>query len=244
MAPRPVQKINQPVNQSPPAGALEDPGAVRGMFTRIAGRYDLTNALLSGGLDRGWRRRATALVREWQPASILDLATGSGVLAAALAAACPGSAVTGADFCAPMLRAAQRRGLTRLVVADAMDLPFADASFDALTVAFGLRNMAGWDGALREMRRVLRPGGHLLVLDFSLPRGWLRAPYRFYLHHFLPRIAGAVCGEREAYRYLGQSIERFPRGAAMVARLEQSGFRGGKAEELSGGIVSIYTAAA
>lgn len=223
---------------------MEEPAAVQGMFTRIAGRYDLTNSLLSGGLDHLWRRRATRLVRGWRPGALLDLATGSGVLAAALARACPEATVTGADFCAPMLRAAPGRGIERLVVADAMRLPFAEAAFDVVTVAFGLRNMADWLGALREMRRVLRPGGHLLVLDFSVPGGWLRAPYRFYLHHFLPVIAGVVCGEREAYRYLGQSIERFPSGAAMVGMIEESGFGEGTAEELTGGIVSIYTARA
>lgn len=221
---------------------MEPRGVVQGMFTRIAGRYDLINGLLSGGLDRLWRRRATAIVRGWNPAAVLDLATGSGVLAEALARACPQAMVVGADFCGPMLRTAQGRGLSRLAVADAMRLPFADASFEVVTVAFGLRNMERWGGALREMRRVLRPGGHLLVLDFSLPKGWTRAPYRFYLHHFLPRIAGIVCREREAYRYLGQSIERFPSGVAMVALMESSGFQEGTAEELTLGIVSIYTA--
>lgn len=223
---------------------MEPAAEVQGMFARIAGRYDLANGLLSGGLDRFWRRRATAIVQRWKPAAILDLATGSGVLAAALAGACPNAMVVGADFCAPMLKTAQGRGLHRLVVADAMRLPFADESFDTVTVAFGLRNMERWEGALREMSRVLRPGGRLLVLDFSLPTGWARAPYRFYLHHFLPRIAGIVCREREAYRYLGQSIERFPSGPAMIALLERSDFAAATAEELTCGIVSIYTATA
>ena len=213
------------------------------MFARVADRYDLTNAVLSGGLDAWWRSRATALVRGWQPAAVLDLATGSGVLAAALARACPAASVTGADFCAPMLRTAQGRGLDRLVVADGMRLPFADESFDAVTVAFGLRNMADWPGALLEMRRVLRPGGHVLVLDFSLPQGWARGPYRFYLHHCLPRIAGIVCREREAYRYLGQSIERFPSGPTMIAMIAEGGFSRVTAQELTFGAVSIYTAA-
>lgn len=221
---------------------MESATAVRGMFTRIAGRYDLANGLLSGGLDFFWRRRATAIVRGWRPGAILDLATGSGVLAASLARECPKAMVVGADFCAPMLTTAQDRGLQRLAVADAMRLPFADGSFDAVTVGFGLRNMERWDGALREMARVLRPSGRLLVLDFSLPSGWAKAPYRYYLHHFLPQIAGLVCGEREAYRYLGQSIERFPRAEAMIALLGRSGFQEGTAEELTGGIVSIYTA--
>ncbi len=137
---------------------------------------------------------------------------------------------------------AERRGGCRdLVVADALNLPFADASFDAVTVAFGLRNMASWGGALGEMRRVLRPGGHLLVLDFSLPRGWWGGAYRFYLRRCLPVVAGVVSGERGAYEYLAESIGRFPSGGAMVELIRGCGFTGVAGEELTGGIVSLYT---
>lgn len=230
---------------SPADGALEPPAQVQGMFSRIAGRYDLANALLSGGLDWFWRRRAARIVQGWRPARLLDLATGSGVLAATLARACPEASIIGADFCLPMLRRAQTaRGLRRLVVADAMRLPFADGAFDAVTVAFGLRNMPSYPGALREMRRTLRPGGHLLILDFSVPGGWWRGAYRYYLHRWLPRIAGIVSGERGAYEYLAESIERFPRGADMLRLLGEAGFDEARAEELSGGIVSLYTARA
>ena len=229
---------------SPADGALEAPAQVRNMFSRIAIRYDLANALLSGGLDWFWRRRAARIVRAWGPGRLLDLATGSGVLAATLARACPEAAIIGADFCLPMLQRAQTaRGLRRLVVADAMRLPFDDGAFDAVTVAFGLRNMPSYLGALREMRRTLRPGGHLLVLDFSVPGGWWRGVYRYYLHRWLPRIAGALSGERGAYEYLAESIERFPRGENMLRLLAEAGFVEARAEELSGGIVSLYTAA-
>ena len=215
------------------------------MFSRIADRYDLANALLSGGLDWFWRRRAARIVQSWQPARLLDLATGSGVLAKTLARACPDALIVGADFCLPMLRRAQSaRGLRRLVVADAMRLPFADGAFDAVTVAFGLRNMPSYLGALREMRRTLRPGGRVLILDFSVPGGWWRGVYRLYLHHCLPRIAGVLSGERGAYEYLAESIERFPRGADMLKLLAAAGFEEARAEELSGGIVSLYTATA
>ena len=215
------------------------------MFSRIAGRYDLANAVLSGGMDALWRRRAARIVAGWSPARLLDLATGSGVLAAVLARACPSARIIGADFCVPMLRRAQAAGrLERLVAADGLRLPFADGAFDAVTVAFGLRNMASYAGALRETRRVLRPGGHLLILDFSLPRGWWRGVYRLYLHRCLPGIADRVSGERGAYEYLAESIEKFPSGERMRALLAECGFGEATAEELTGGIVSLYTAVA
>ena len=224
---------------------METAESVRGMFNRIAARYDLANALLSGGMDFLWRRKAARIVQRWQPETLLDLATGSGVLAATVARACPGTIIVGADFCHPMLLQAQRaRRVRRLAVADALHLPFADASFDVLTVAFGLRNMASWPGALAEMRRVLRPGGHLLVLDFSLPRGWWGGVYRFYLRRCLPAVAGMLAGERDPYEYLAESIGRFPSGRAMIGLIERNGFVAGKGEELSGGIVSLYTATA
>ncbi len=215
---------------------------VQTMFGAIARRYDLANHLLSGGLDFLWRRRSARLVRAWQPRLILDLATGSGDLALTLAAACPASHVVGADFCEPMLREARRKGLRDLVVADALALPFGDETFDVVTVAFGLRNMASWPAALGEMRRVLKPGGHLLVLDFSVPPPPLRWIYRPYLHHVLPRLAALLTGEKAAYDYLGDSIEKFPHGAAMCALLTASDFTSPTCEPLTGGIVSLYTA--
>jgi demethylmenaquinone methyltransferase/2-methoxy-6-polyprenyl-1,4-benzoquinol methylase len=127
-------------------------------------------------------------------------------------------------------------------VADALQLPFADGSFEAVTVAFGLRNMADWGAALAEMARVIAPGGHLLVLDFSLPRGVLRPLYRAYLHYCLPRLAGIITGQKAAYDYLGDSIEKFPSGLEMCALIEANGFHNADAQPLSGGIVTIYTA--
>ncbi len=237
----------EPAPQKPaetPRRPSEDPAFVRALFSRIAGRYDVANTVLSGGMDWYWRRRAAAQVRKWAPRRLLDLATGSGALLATLQAACPDAWMVGGDFCPPMLvQARRRRGLPRLVAADGLRLPFADESFDALTVAFGLRNMASWPDALREMARVLRPGGYVLVLDFSLPeRPWLRAGYRAYLHHALPLVAAVVSGERRAYDYLGESIESFPRGRSMRALLETCGYQAPTAEELTGGVVSLYTA--
>jgi len=221
---------------------MQNPAKVRGIFSAIAGRYDLANHLLSGGLDFLWRARAVRMVQAWRPRSVLDLATGSGDLALALHKALPQTAIVGADFCLPMLEVAARKGLRPLVVADGTRLPFADASFDAVTVAFGLRNMESWSGALREMARVLRPGGHLLVLDFSLPRPPFAALYRFYLHRVLPRVAGAITGHRAGYEYLGESIEAFPSGLAMSELIRSNGFAAAEAKPLAAGIVSIYTA--
>lgn len=215
---------------------------VRAMFAAIAARYDVANHFLSFGLDFLWRHRASRIVRAWQPKRVLDLATGSGDLALALRAACPAALVVGADFCLPMLRVAQGKGLGQLVVADGMRLPLADGAFDVVTVAFGLRNMESWPAALTEMARVLRPGGHLLVLDFSVPPAPLRWAYRPYLHHVLPRLAALLTGEKSAYDYLGDSIEKFPCGPAMCALIAGAGFAEAKGERLTGGIVSLYTA--
>jgi demethylmenaquinone methyltransferase/2-methoxy-6-polyprenyl-1,4-benzoquinol methylase len=201
-----------------------------------------TNHLLSLGIDVLWRRRAASIVRELRPARVLDVATGTGDLAAAVGAVCPDCLVVGADFCAPMLVRARRRGLEHLVVADGMRLPFADGAFDVVTIGFGLRNMADWEAAVREMARVLRPGGHLVVLDFSVPDTILCRPYRFYLHRVLPWVAGAVTGHGEAYRYLGRSIESFPAGRAMTALLETNGFAWARWIPLTGGVASIYVA--
>ena len=215
---------------------------VRTMFSAIAHRYDFANHLLSGGLDFFWRKRAAQIVKEWQPTRILDLATGSGDLALTIRAACPGAFLVGADFCHPMLLTAQGKTLSQLVTADALHLPFADAAFDVVTIAFGLRNIESWPRALAEIRRVLLAGGHALILDFSIPPPPLRWIYRPYLHHVLPHIAAVVTGEKSAYEYLGDSIESFPSGDAMCVLLRDSGFENPVCEPLTCGIVSLYTA--
>jgi demethylmenaquinone methyltransferase/2-methoxy-6-polyprenyl-1,4-benzoquinol methylase len=216
--------------------------SIREMFAGVAPRYDLANQVLSLGLDRIWRKYVCQTVAAWKPSRILDLATGSGVLAKELAVTNPGSLVVAADFCIPMLQVARKRNVDCLVVADGLALPFADASFDVVTVAFGLRNMAFLERALSQMARTTRLGGHIVILDFSLPSGLLLPAYRFYLHLILPRLAGWLTGEPAAYEYLGESIERFPRGSAMTALLQKTGFSNGTARQLSGGIVTAYSA--
>ena len=142
-----------------------------------------------------------------------------------------------------MLEVARRKGVAKTVLADALQLPFENESFDCVTVAFGLRNMADWDRALGEMSRVIRPQGHLLVLDFSIPTGALRPAYRFYLHRCLPLLASIVTGQKAAYDYLGGSIEKFPSGVEMLELVERNGFTMASAEPLTGGIATIYAAA-
>jgi demethylmenaquinone methyltransferase/2-methoxy-6-polyprenyl-1,4-benzoquinol methylase len=219
-----------------------DPEAVRAMFGRIAWRYDLANHLLSGGADFLWRRRAAQTVGAWRPRRVLDLATGSGDLALALQRRLPEATIVAADFSPEMLAVAKRKGVRETVLADALCLPFPDESFDCVTVAFGLRNMADWNLALREMGRVLHPDGHLLVLDFSLPTGPLRSGYRFYLHRCLPILASLVTGQKAAYDYLGGSIEEFPSAGEMIRLIAENGFARAAAQPLTGGIATIYTA--
>ena len=147
------------------------------------------------------------------------------------------------DFSPEMLEVARGKGLDNTVVADAMALPFTDGRFDCLTIAFGLRNVQDWGAALREMGRILKPGGHLLILEFSLPRSaLLRSLYRIYLLRLLPLIAEAVTRSRESYRYLGASIENFPDQLDLMRLIENSGFTNISALPLTGGIVTIFTA--
>jgi demethylmenaquinone methyltransferase/2-methoxy-6-polyprenyl-1,4-benzoquinol methylase len=234
--------LNPILKSLSPSEVSRDPDAVRAMFDRIARRYDLANHLLSGGADFLWRRRAVRIVEEWRPERALDLATGSGDLALALQRRLPEAAITAADFSTEMLSVARRKGVRETVLADALRLPFPAESFDCVTVAFGLRNMADWGLALREMSRVLRPHGHVLVLDFSMPAGPLRPSYRFYLHRCLPILASLVTGQKEPYDYLGSSIEKFPSGDDMIRLVAQNGFGLGAAHPLTGGIATIYTA--
>jgi demethylmenaquinone methyltransferase / 2-methoxy-6-polyprenyl-1,4-benzoquinol methylase len=213
------------------------------MFGSIAPRYDLANHLLSCGIDFYWRRRVAEIVASWRPDKIVDLATGTGDLALALQRKMPQAEIIGADFSEEMLAIARRKGVRQTMLADAMRLPFDDASVDCVTVAFGLRNMEDYGGALREMARALKPHGHLLVLEFSLPRmPMLRAIYRFYLHRCLPLLGSFLTKKKSAYDYLGDSIEQFPNGHAMLRLMESSGLNHASAEPLTGGIVTIYTA--
>ena len=213
------------------------------MFGAIARRYDLANHTLSCGTDFYWRKCAANMVASWRPRKIVDLATGTGDLALAVQKKLPDAEVTGVDFLPEMLELAQKKGVRQAILADAMKLPFPDASFDCVTIAFGLRNMENWGDALAEMSRVLSRDGHLLVLEFSLPTiSIVRTIYRFYLHRCLPLLGSFLTRKKSAYDYLGNSIEEFPSGHAMIDLIEASGFGHAKLEPLSYGIATIYTA--
>jgi demethylmenaquinone methyltransferase/2-methoxy-6-polyprenyl-1,4-benzoquinol methylase len=213
------------------------------MFGSIARRYDLANHVLSCGCDVLWRKRAARIVTAWNPKNVVDLAAGTGDLTLALEKALPKSKIVAADFSEEMLAVAKIKGVRQAVAADALALPFSDGSFDCLTIAFGLRNIKDWGVALREMARVLKANGHLLVMEFSLPRmSIFRALYRFYLHQLVPILGSLLTGKKSAYDYLGDSIEQFPGGETMLRLIEANGFRDATAEPLTGGIVTIYTA--
>ena len=229
---------------------VPDPAKVRSMFARIAGRYDLANKLLSGGADIWWRRKLVRVVYDCYPTSILDLATGSGDVAFAMADRLPQSTqVTGMDFCQPMLDEAVKKrsknirwALIEFLQGDGLALPLPDQCFDAVTISFGLRNMADRHRCLQEIRRVLRPHGQLFVLEFSQPHWWFRPFYYAYLKFVLPSIAGLVTGDKSAYEYLCGSIKQFPDRAALSLEIRHAGFATVVARPLTFGIVALHHA--
>lgn len=229
---------------------MPDPTAVNSMFARIARRYDVANRLLSGGMDVWWRRCLVRRVFQQSPKDVLDLATGSGDVAFALSDRLrKNTSILGMDFCQPMLDQAEHKkhesgrfANVSFRPGDGLALPLADASFDAVTISFGLRNLADRDRGLREIRRVLRPNGSLYILEFSQPYRWFRPFYLFYLRRILPRVAGWVTGDRKAYDYLNESIESFPGRAALAEEIRTAGFSTVSAQPMTFGIVALHAA--
>lgn len=216
------------------------------MFASIASRYDLTNSVLSLGIHHVWRRALVGLLPRSRDKLALDLCTGTGDLLPLLSRRF-GRAI-GADFCLPMLQAGRgkltRYGAPPLLQADALALPFKECSVDVITVAFGVRNLERVVDGLREMRRVLKPGGHLLVLEFGQPKSALfGALYRWYSRALMPRIGGLLTGNRDAYTYLPSTAKNFPCGAAFEALLEEAGLAPERTRPLTGGIAWAYRAA-
>ena len=229
----------------------KSPTRIAGMFDAIAPRYDLLNGVLSGGLDRYWRRRAIGSLGFTGAETLLDVCTGTGDVAIAAARAARGAKrVVGIDFAGAMLtravekvRARQLAERVQVVRGDAMHLPVPANSVDGVTIAFGIRNVAQPNAACAELWRVLRPGGRLAILEFGLPVvPAVRPLYLWYFRHVLPRIGRAVSRHDAAYSYLPASVGAFPWGDAFAEILRGEGFNNVKARPLSFGIVYLYTA--
>jgi len=228
---------------------------VREMFRQVAPRYDVMNHLLSLNIDRWWRRAAVRAMRIRGDSPILDLCTGTGDLAIAIQNHTTDKVpVVGSDFCNAMLRIARDKqsktqsskslpGGVSFLEADTQSLPFADNTFQCVTVAFGLRNVADTDRGLREMTRVCEPGGQILVLEFSKPTTPVfRQVYGFYFENVLPRIGNALAtNDKEAYRYLQQSVGQFPDGQRLCDRMTTAGMVDVSFQPLTFGVVTIYT---
>ena len=220
--------------------------AVREMFSGIASKYDLLNHLLSLNIDKGWRRKVRSEIHDIladENATILDVACGTGDLSIELKFDARAK-ITGTDFCRPMLTIAQEKSGDNLpyVEADAMNLPFDDRGFEAVTIAFGLRNLPNIERGLAELFRIIKPGGKLIVLEFSSPIvPGFRQLFNLYFSQILPRIGGLISGSRAAYTYLPASVSKFPDQKKLAGLFKQTGFADVKYQNLTGGIAAIHT---
>jgi demethylmenaquinone methyltransferase / 2-methoxy-6-polyprenyl-1,4-benzoquinol methylase len=246
--------MNHPINSrivgASPVGACDTESAgraVREMFTSIAPRYDLVNHVLSMNTDRFWWWRAARtfdLILRRPEARVLDLCCGTGDMTFALRRRANGSSqIVGADFSHAMLQRAAVKGkgtALKWIEADALRLPFPDSNFNLITAAFGFRNLADYDAGLREMVRVLRPGGECGILDFGEPRGLLGRMYRVYFKRVLPAIGTVISGVQGPYKYLPASVERFPAPEEMLERMRQAGFREASWTAYTFGVAGLY----
>ncbi len=224
--------------------------AVSQMFAGIAGRYDIANHLLSGGIDFYWRKVLTKMVQKRAPSKIADLATGSGDVAFKLKDRLGAEVeIIGLDFCEPMLDEARKKRDhspeykdIEFSFGDCMSLPLTDNSVDAVTISFGVRNFEDRQRGLKEILRVLRPGGSLFVLEFSQPDKWFRPIYYFYLKYILPLVAAIATGDKSAYDYLAGTIENFPTKEAFSEQLKLAGFSKTQATGVTFSIIAIHEA--
>lgn len=234
------------------ATKTEQARRVREMFASIAARYDLLNHVLSGNIDKRWRRRVArmllstlALRNGSTKPRILDVACGTGDLSFALFES--GQAqIVGIDFCRPMLeiacsKASRRGSGVTFIEGDALSLPFLDGSFEAVTIAFGLRNLASVEGGLAELFRILKPGGRVVVLEFSKPVvPVLRSLFRIYFTRVLPAFGGLISGSKSAYQYLPESVSLFPDQNELGSLMSRCGFEEVSFQNLSGGIAALH----
>lgn len=244
------EKMAEPEAVSPYKTQEKTPSRVEvwRMFDRIAPRYDLLNHLLSFNRDRAWRRKMTTLLPKRSGLILLDLATGTADQLLAIYDSGQIARGVGIDPAGQMLvigrQKIEARGLGNqlvLEIGSAEQLPFADNSFDVMTISFGIRNVTDVHKALQEMYRVLRPEGRALILEFSLPKNaFIRAIYLFYFRHVVPRLGGFISGDREAYRYLNQTVETFPYGADFDAEMVKAGFGRSTHTPLTFGVATIY----
>lgn len=222
---------------------------VSAMFNRIAPYYDLLNRVLSLGIDRSWRKKAIALLEGSHPRQILDVATGTADVALETARRISPDSIVGVDISADMLAIGRQKISTqgldkviRLEEADSENLPFADNTFDAVTVAFGVRNFEHLEQGLAEMRRVLRPGGQVVILEFSKPAAFpFKQLFHFYFKNILPFIGKMTSKDPKAYRYLYESVQAFPDGDAFLEVLQKTGYNNNRCIPLTLGICSIYS---
>ena len=223
---------------------------VEQMFDSIAPAYDLMNRAMTLGLDKLWRAKAVRMIRRHNPADILDIATGTGDLAIRMARSLPGARITGVDLSAEMLEIGRRKvaragleGRVDLRSGDCLELPFADSTFDCITVAYGVRNFADLLRGYREMHRVLRPGGLLCVIELSTPVSPLTRPfYNLYTRRVIPLVGRLVSGDSRAYTYLPQSIAAAPQRRQMCSLMAEAGFADAAFRPLTLGVCTIYTA--
>jgi demethylmenaquinone methyltransferase/2-methoxy-6-polyprenyl-1,4-benzoquinol methylase len=226
---------------------------VRSLFARIVPHYDLFNSLSTFGQDRRWRRMVVDLAVLPEHGRALDVATGTGAVAFAMAARTPTAQVEGLDFCAPMIVAAREYARTRtgfakgrdtmptFEIGDVLNLPYADQTFDAVTISFGIRNVSDIPRGLREMRRVLKPGGRLVCLELThVTSALIRVPFDLYFYRFAPLLGAMLSGDREAYSYLPHSLTNFPDADTLGRMMREQGFSQARYRRLNLGTIAVH----
>ncbi|MBA3827346.1 MAG: bifunctional demethylmenaquinone methyltransferase/2-methoxy-6-polyprenyl-1,4-benzoquinol methylase UbiE [Taibaiella sp.] len=232
------------------ASNLSKKGQVADMFNNIASKYDFLNHFLSLGIDKGWRKKAIAAIAATNPSNILDVATGTGDMAIAAAKKITPKKITGIDIADQMLEVGRKKitaanldNIIHLQTGDSEALPFADKQFDAVMCAYGVRNFEHLQQGLQEMYRVMKPGGKVVILEFSHPKSFpVKQLYSFYFKYILPVVGKMVSKHSRAYTYLPESVMAFPEGRVFCAQLEACGFKNATARPLTFGVTTLYTA--